>query len=337
MTNYQLTGTVKDGAATVGDFSGTLNMTIAPPPVDTTKPVINSVVVTPASGAASSKRTIKVNATDAGGGLLTYTCWVGGQQATASETPGEFTASPQDTAAIDGNVTDEAGNRTAYTGSVVVAVGPPIQTGTIPLRWDDPRFNSTILQSTVTLPIGANLSNKSYNEYSGGSTVVCAGNNIVSIVRVKSREGVRVGGPGNFEYSECYIEANGSGSDHADGLQAYAPGARGVIKAKNSSFVMGMTAVNCGFFIADNWTGTIDLENVMFTGGCYGLRAHPDYGGDNIIRLKNVFFVPPFLYGPFYFSNVAGHKNIFDLWENVCYATISNGQLIPGAAIPKPA
>jgi len=79
--------------------------------------------------------------------------------------------------------------------------------------------------------------------------------------------------PGNFEYSECYIEANGFWQRSRGRPPSYAPGARGVIKAKNSSFVMGMDGGHCGFFHSrTTGTGTIDLRNVMFTGGCYGLR-----------------------------------------------------------------
>ena len=52
--------------------------------------------------------------------------------------------------------------------------------------------------------------------------------------------------------------------------------------------------------------------------------------------MRNVYFVGPFGYGPYLFSDVAGHRNIFELWENVCNATIVNGKLVPGTPIPKP-
>jgi hypothetical protein len=89
-------------------------------------------------------------------------------------------------------------------------------------------------------------------------------------------------------------------------------------------------------FVADNWTGTIELTDVVFQGGPYGVRIYPDYGGDNIIRFRNVLFVGPFGYGAFDFGNYGGHRNIFEVWENVCHATIVNGKLVPGNAIPKP-
>ena len=88
--------------------------------------------------------------------------------------------------------------------------------------------------------------------------------------------------------------------------------------------------------MADNWTGTIDLENVVFNGGPYGMRLHPDTGGDNLIYLKNVYFVGPFGFAPFLFADAGGHRNIISLWENVRSATIVNGVLVPGALIPSP-
>ena len=47
--------------------------------------------------------------------------------------------------------------------------------------------------------------------------------------------------------------------------------------------------------------------------------------------------IGPFGYGPYLFGNYGGHRNIFEVWENVCWATIQNGVLVPGKAIPKPA
>ena len=66
----------------------------------------------------------------------------------------------------------------------------------------------------------------------------------------------------------------------------------------------------------------IDFENVVFLGSPFGARIHPEVGGDKIlIRLKDLFFVPPFGYQPFLFTNLDGHVNIFDpakggLWHS---------------------
>jgi hypothetical protein len=74
----------------------------------------------------------------------------------------------------------------------------------------------------------------------------------------------------------------------------------------------------------------------LFHGGPFGLRAHSDTGGDLHVSLKNVSFVGPFKYKPFLLSSENGTKLIIDRWENVCMATISNGQLVKGAQIPRP-
>ncbi|HEX3134585.1 MAG TPA: Ig-like domain-containing protein [Planctomycetota bacterium] len=99
---------------------------------------------------------------------------------------------------------------------------------------------------------------------------------------------------------------------------------------------MGTTAVNCGVFVADNYIGTFTFDNVVFWGGLFGLRIHPDVGGDQYVSLKDVYFVGPFAYGEFNFGDVAGHVVHFTKWENVRHATIVSGVLVPGALIPCP-
>ena len=58
---------------------------------------------------------------------------------------------------------------------------PPIGgggTADIPLTWDDPRFNATVINGKATVSNGQNLSNKSYAEQSGDPTITCQGNNV---------------------------------------------------------------------------------------------------------------------------------------------------------------
>jgi hypothetical protein len=212
-------------------------------------------------------------------------------------------------------------------------------TPAVPLSYDDARFRGNAASDVVTIAAGGALSNKSITETgSTASIVMTRGGGIVQTCRVNSEECVRIGGSGSFLIDNCYLEALGVGSDHADVIQAYAPGGRGTLRVSNTAIVTHSVASNVGLFIADNWTGTIDLENVAFIGGGvnYGLRVHPDSGGDNIIKLKNVFFVPPFRYAPYLFGDYGGHKNIIQLWDNVHNATIVNGALVPGSVIPKP-
>ncbi|MGY3604058.1 MULTISPECIES: hypothetical protein [unclassified Bradyrhizobium] len=211
--------------------------------------------------------------------------------------------------------------------------------GTIPLSYDDARFSGNVVSNAVTIAAGETLSNKSITQNGGIASILMPGGGTIQTCRVNSRECVRIGGSGSFVIDNCYLEALGSGADHADVIQAYSPGSRGTLRVSNTAIVTHNVAANVGLFIADNWTGTIDLENVVFIGGGvnFGLRVHPDVGGDNIIKLKNVFFVPPFKYGLYFIGDYGGRKNIVQVWDNVRKATIVDGTLVPGSVVAKPA
>ncbi len=208
----------------------------------------------------------------------------------------------------------------------------------IPFVYDDARFGSNVTSRALRLSSGGTISNKSITQTGSIASIVTGDGATIRNCRINSRECVRIGGSGSFLIDNCYLEALGVESDHADVIQAYSPGSRGALRVSNTSIVTHGIAANVGLFIADNWTGTIDLENVAFIGGGvnYGLRIHPDAGGDNIIRLRNVFFIPPFRYAPYLFGNVGRRKNIIELWENVHMATIRNEKLVLGPALPKP-
>lgn len=227
---------------------------------------------------------------------------------------------------------------------VVQPPPPPPQTPTpapvvsgIPLSWDAPQFASNTASNPVTVS-GSVLSNKSFAVHGEPAAVVMGSNSTLRNVRIGKavREGVRLGAGGNLTIEDCYLEATGSGDDHADTIQAYSPGSRGVLTIRRTAIVAHNTAATAGLFIADNWTGTIDLQDVVFNGGPFGCRIHPDVGGNNILRFKNVFFVGPFGWEPFLLTNVAGKINDIQLWENVRKATIVNGEIVPGNLIPKP-
>jgi len=233
---------------------------------------------------------------------------------------------------------------TATAPSEPVVTEPPPATepapiavsGTPPLIYEDARFNANVSAPSTTVQRGSSIQGKSITDTGHTASIILLGNNSVNRCRIRSREGIRVASGGEFVITDTYVEVNGTGRDHADGLQTYAPGSRGKIIARNSTFKCGLDASTAGFFIADNWTGGSELENVVFLGGPFGLRAHSDTGGDLHVSLKNVSFVGPFKYKPFLLSGENGTKLIIDRWENVCMATISNGQLVKGAQIPRP-
>jgi hypothetical protein len=216
-------------------------------------------------------------------------------------------------------------------------VEPPVASGTIPLSYTDARFNKNAVASSTTVPGGGTIANKTITDTGSIASIVTRdGGATIKNVRIKSREGVRIGGGGTFVIEDSYIEVNGTGEDHADGIQTYSPGDKGVLRVRNTLIKCGVDQATAGLFIADNWTGGLELENVVFQGGPFGLRAHSDRGGDLHVSLKNVSFVGPFGYRPFLLSSENGTKLIIDRWENVSEATIVNGALVKGKAIPKP-
>lgn len=212
---------------------------------------------------------------------------------------------------------------------------------TIPLSWDDPMFSTVMDSDVIYIPDGGTVSYKSITMGGGDgepvASVICNGAATMDHIRINSQEGVRVGGDGAVNIDSSYIEATGVGADHADCIQAYSPGGSGTIHITNSTIRAHDTAATAGLFVADNWTGTITLDNVVFWGGPYGTRIYPDVGGDNYLSFKNVYFVGPFGYGPFIVdADVGGHTNHITCWENVRNATVVNGVLVPGSVIPCP-
>lgn len=210
---------------------------------------------------------------------------------------------------------------------------PPAGSADMPLSWDDPVFNSVVSSGRLTLSSGQSRSNLSIAEQSGEPSITCNGSCNLERIRIRSREGYRcISGTQNLSW--MWIEAIGTGSDHADGLQCYAPGGSGVVTVKNTTFKVG-GAVNAAYFSADGWNGSHVLENVLIWGGRSGIFVPGD--GGTSISLKNVYFVKDsFVNGPFRFDVVNGKRPTILQWENVRYVTIENGRLVMGAAISRP-
>ncbi|MEH2507275.1 hypothetical protein V1290_006086 [Bradyrhizobium sp. AZCC 1578] len=205
----------------------------------------------------------------------------------------------------------------------------------IPLSWNDPLLSGVTSSSSVTLRDGGTLSYKSIVDNSGNPSVttVGAGSFTIDHVRIDSREGIRLAGDGDVTISNSYIETAGIADDHADGIQAYAPGSTGNVTITNTTIVNpDNTAV--GMFIADDYSGTFTFDNVVFQSGPFGLRIAAD-ANDITVSLKDVYFVGPFMFDDFLFEEVNADIHI-TRWENVRSATIVNGELVPGELIPPP-
>jgi hypothetical protein len=215
--------------------------------------------------------------------------------------------------------------------------GPEPDTNTIPLSFDDPMFTDmTEKSSCMTLSTGQDLSKHSIQETSGEPSIVCHGNNSLSHVRVKSRECIRITDD-ELIIENAYLEAKGTGDDHADTLQAYCPGARGAsVTLRNTHVRAYNEAATAGYFTADNWDGTITCENVIFQGGPFGLRPISDPGCNIDVYMRDVFFVGPFGYDPFSFEEYGGGVLTIKEWRNVRNASIVDGKLVPGNEMAMP-
>ncbi|HEY8333376.1 MAG TPA: Ig-like domain-containing protein [Tardiphaga sp.] len=204
----------------------------------------------------------------------------------------------------------------------------------IPLSWDDAMFSGVTNSASITVKDGGIVSNKSITDSGNIASILGEGSFTLDHVRINSREGVRIGGDGNIVINNSYIETTGVGADHADGIQAYSPGSSGNLTITNSTIASHNTAANAGLFIADNYGGSVTLNNVVFEGGPIGLRLAAD-NQDITVALKDVYFVGPFMFEPLLIQEVNANIHITQ-WENVRYATIVNGQLVPGALISSP-
>lgn len=206
---------------------------------------------------------------------------------------------------------------------------------TIPLSWNDPIFNSVTGSNSVEIQDGGTLSNYSSTDDGPIATVLLDGSATLNNVRINSNEGLRIGGSGNININNSYIETTGLPGDHADGIQAYSPGDSGNVTITNTTIVSHDQNATSGMFIADQYSGTFTFNNVVFEGGPFGLRIANDSTHDDYVSLSNVYFVGPFMYDPLLFQEVTSKIHITE-WNNVRYATIVNGVLVPGALIPAP-
>ncbi len=249
---------------------------------------------------------------------------------------------------IKGVVTDDSGNSYDLKGTLApVAENPqpqpdpkpqpnPVSSG-IPLSSNDARFKNNVVAKSTRVANGGTISHKRITDTGQTASIVFGNGGTAKDCCIVSREGVRIGGGGNFLIDGCYIEVNGTGQDHADGIQTYSPGSKGVLKIRDTTIKCGRESATAGLFVADGWAGAVDAENVAFWGGPYGARIHAD-GGDISVRFKNVFVVGPFAYDGLWVDSrtLNGSRNKIDLWEDVWEAKIENGQLVKVKLIPKP-
>lgn len=242
----------------------------------------------------------------------------------------------------------------------IIKADPVINTTTppppsaIPMTWNDARFASNKAapnSGTGYHPTGS-LNNLDWNfnpSYSSGDQPFTweGGTLSLSKCRVDCREGPRIAADsGTFNIDQCYINCVGKATDHADAFQAYNPGGKGSVnitntcirsysdqaaKTKYGSGFVGSTA----FFWADNYQGAVTFKNVLLIGGSRTVSIYVDSGTTHV-NFENVYFVPD--PGQVWQTDIrsTGGSLVVDNWTNVRNATIVNGVIVPGTAVPHP-
>jgi hypothetical protein len=209
---------------------------------------------------------------------------------------------------------------------------------TIPLSWNDPLFSGLTNSSATVVQNGGSLSNFSTTDSGSIASVLLDGSATLNDIRINSEEAIRIGASGNVTINNSYLQTAGVGSDHADTIQTFVGGGgHGNVTITNSTIAASLSSQNSGMFVADGYYGNFTFNNVVFEGGPVGLKINADAGAghDDSVALSNVYFVGPFQFDPFLFTKVNANIHITQ-WDNVRYATIVNGQLVPGALIPPP-
>lgn len=305
--------------------------------------VTESLTITSPTNGSTVSGTITVSASASGNLTVTAVQFLlDGDNLGSEDTSSPFSTSLDSASISDGTHTltararDTAGNSTDSAPITINVSNGNHTPSTIPLSFNDPIFTNMTTSGDVTIPDGESLSNRSITGPTPSASITATGAATITKCRVDSQEAVRVGGSGLVRIDQSWLEAEGVAGDHADVIQAYAPGSTGTIHVTNSTLRAYNQDATAGLFVADNWTGTVRLENVVFWGGPFGLRLHSDVGGDLHVYLKDVYFVGPFGYDPYLISGQGGTAVIIHQWENVRNATIVNGALVPGAAIPPP-
>jgi hypothetical protein len=310
-----------------GNTTRTATMIVTAPPPNAAPTV--SLVATPTSIQSGASSTLTWSSSNATGCV--------GANFTASGTSGSTSVSP--TAATTYSISCQGPSGSTMRSASVTVIGGSASggTGTIPLSFNDPAFTGMTDSGRIFIPNNGTVSHLSIVDNSGHAVISTygGGNATIDTCRIVAREGIRVGASGIVRIDNCWLEARGISGDHADVIQAYAPGSIGTIHVTNSTLRAYNSNATAGLWVADNWAGTVRLENVVFWGGPFGLRLHADTRGDVHVFLKDVFFVGPFGSSPYYFLDYGGHRVIIEQWDNVRQATIVNGVLVPGALMPR--
>ncbi|MBK8012850.1 MAG: fibronectin type III domain-containing protein [Deltaproteobacteria bacterium] len=307
-----------------------------------------------ASPASSSSIRLSWSASSDNVGVTAYLIFRGGNQ--VGTVPGT-TFAYQDTG-LSASTTytytvkarDAAGNVSANSNVATASTEPEGNTGhPFPFAFSDPQFfANTSASDPIDLSCNVPRSDLTITEHREPAAIInnCE-NGVATIRRVRLggdggtngtvREGYRCGGSGTMNIEDTWLEAKGSGADHADVVQCYDPNnsPAATMNVKHTTIRAYTTSATAGIFVADSYALHLYLTDVLFWGGPYGLRVHDD-GRPGSVHLNNVCF-----YGESETNNSFGFgafllDSTIAEWNNVNWCTIHNGQLVVHGPIPQP-
>jgi cell division septation protein DedD len=199
---------------------------------------------------------------------------------------------------------------------------PPTSIGTWPSGWNDPIFANVRSAGINSYNMSGTTQDISIETSSGEPMIGCS-NFTLRRFRGKGREGIRLCGD-NVLVEDFYIEAIGSGDDHADGVQAYGGSGMSNVVLRRGNIIVG-GAANTGIFLADNASVDLTLEHVRVDAnapnGALFFANAPGDRGCNSLSLSDVLVNPSVR-----FVGIANGGCTITKWENVRYF---NGTPIP--------
>lgn len=245
---------------------------------------------------------------------------------------------------------------------VILIPGGGTPRNLIPMSLSDSRFAANTPGTTsVTYGSSTTLVNLDFSQaptYSGNGDQCFAfgggaGTNTMSKCRVDWREGPRISIANSvINVDQCFINCVGVTGDHADGMQAFMAGPGAQLVVTNTCFrsyddveaatTYGTSFIGSdAFFWADTSAGSVTFNNVLIWGGARGTAIYPDNGVTVHINFNNVYYAPSSSNSFEFFtydirSGTPPGTLIVDNWTNVFAATVVNGVIVPGAALPSP-
>lgn len=236
------------------------------------------------------------------------------------------------------------------TGAIAVVASQPTA---IPMSLNDSRFATNTTKNfgdTGTITVNNADLIESPNYPSGDSCLVYYGGGTMTMnkCRIDWREGPRIDSRGqtcNFIMNECFVNVVGYDIDHADGLQPYNNGGaqcnitltncyfKGYSDAEAvAKYGPGFVEATAGLRWADYTTGTVTISNCIIDCSQYKMYINADTGTTHV-NFDHVYMVGGV--GGFAVRPTGGTL-VVDQWNEVRWATVSGGVLVPGDLIPTP-